>query len=399
MIPTRISYRVNSRIPARYALFLAWLLGAGVQPPAHSEPPRGPVIQLNREKATIDVVELDPADLAKLAQAPRDPSEWQAIFAVHVYKESPTAELPPVLGSYRVDTGGVHFEPRYPLTPGIRYRAIFQVNKIPGREGKAEPMIAMISVPKPVKEPTVVEHVYPSGDRLLENQLRFYIHFSGPMRQGEAYAHLRLLDSFGKALDHPFLELDEELWDPQEKRFTLFFHPGRVKKGLKPREELGPILEAGKSYTLVIDPQWNDADGNPLKEPYRKTFQAVVAQEKSPDPKTWRILPPSAGNRAPLRLRFPGPLDHALLERMLWVVDGHGRNVPGTVAATDHETCWQFTPSVPWQAGNYHIKVDTRLEDPAGNSLRRPFEIDVFHPIERQIQVETIQLPFRIDEG
>ena len=49
-------------------------------------------------------------------------------------------------------------------------------------------------------------------------------------------------------MDAPFLELDEELWSPDGTRFTLVFDPGRIKRGLKPREEAGPILEAGKSY-------------------------------------------------------------------------------------------------------------------------------------------------------
>jgi hypothetical protein len=177
---------------------------------------------------------------------------------------------------------------------------------------------------------------------------------------------------------------------------TLLFHPGRIKKGLKPREELGPILEAGKKYTLVIDRQWSDADGNGLKESLRKQFRAVAAEEQSPDPKSWKIQPPPAGSREPLQVRFAKPLDHALLERMIWVTGPQGRKLPGTVTVAEHETRWQFTPQRPWQAGPHHVVVDTRLEDSAGNSVRRPFEVDVFHPIERQVHVETMQLPFSI---
>jgi hypothetical protein len=345
-------------------------------------------------KGTVDVNGLDPVDLASLAKASFDANQWQTLFAVYVEKQT---GVPPVLGSYRLEENAIRFEPRFPLTPGIRYRAVFQPNRIPGRrQAKQEPLVAVISLAKPVKEPTVIERVYPSGDRLPENQLRFYIHFSRPMRQGEAYDHVHLLDSSGKPLDHPFLELDEELWDAQGQRFTLFFHPGRIKTGLKPREELGPILEAGKSYTLVIDPQWNDADGNELKGPYRKQFQAVAALEKSPDPKTWQIQSPRAGSAEPLKISFPGPLDHALLQRMLWITDAQDRKITGTVTVAEHETRWQFTPEHPWQTGSYQVVVDTRLEDSAGNSVRRPFEVDVFHPIERRIQVETTRIPFTI---
>lgn len=391
---------MNLRIAACFKLLVMGLLCAGSAGRVCSEPATGPVIQLNRAKMTIDVIGLDPADLAMLAKVSFDASQWRAFFAVYVLKgaNDPATDRPAVLGSYRVDGGIVRFEPRFPLVPGIRYRAVLDLRKIPGRKAeKQEPIIGEIFLSKPRKTPTVVQQVYPSGDRLPENHLRFYIHFSGPMRQGEAYEHLHLLDASGKALDHPFLELDEELWDPQGKRFTLLFHPGRIKKGLKPREELGPILEAGKRYTLVIDPQWSDADGDPLQGSYRKTFEAVAAREQSPDPKTWRLEPPRAGSADALTIRFPGPLDHALLERMLWITDTQDRNVPGTVTVSEKETCWQFTPQRPWQVGRYQVMIDTRLEDSAGNSVRRPFEVDVFHPIERRRQVETVRLPFVIE--
>ena len=97
------------------------------------------------------------------------------------------------------------------------------------------------------------------------------------MSRGEAYRHIRLLDGAGKPVDTPFLELDEELWLRDGTRFTLLFDPGRIKRGLKPREELGPVLEAGKSYQLVIDRDWLDAEGNPLKTEFRKTLRRRAA--------------------------------------------------------------------------------------------------------------------------
>jgi hypothetical protein len=366
--------------------------------PAASNASQPPLIQYNRTKGTVDVVGLDPAELGKLTGAALSTDQWQRIFAVHVQKEKGETTNPiAVLGSYQVDHNVVRFQPRFPLTPGVRYRAILDRTRISGHNrGNEQPIVAEIDLPKPAKAPTVVQQVYPSGDQLPENQLRFYIYFSAPMHQGSVYEHIQLLDAAGKALDHPFLELDEELWDPQGKRFTLLFHPGRIKKGLKPREELGPILEAGKSYTLVIDPQWTDAGGNPLKAAFRKSFRAVAAEEKSPDPRTWRIQPPSAGGVLPLTVIFPRPLDYALLQRMLWITDVQQRRVPGTVAFSEHEMRWHFTPERPWQAGSYSLVVDTRLEDSAGNSIHRPFEVDVFHPIERQVTTETISLAFQV---
>jgi hypothetical protein len=216
------------------------------------------------------------------------------------------------------------------------------------------------------------------------------------MSRGEAYEHIRLLDAGGKPVEHVFLKLDEELWDPHGQRFTLFFDPGRIKRGLKPREEAGPTLEEGKRYTLEIDRKWPDAQGNPLRQSYRKSFRAVAPDDVQPDPKTWKVVAPPAGSRAPLTILFPESLDHALLERLLWVVDEHGQDVAGMASAADSETRWQFTPQQPWPAGVYRLVADTALEDLAGNSIAHPFEVDVFKPIRRTVQVERVQVPFQI---
>lgn len=360
-----------------------------------------PAIGLNQEdgaKAAFIVKDIAPEDLAALAKVQWETPQWAVLFTVSVIGDKNGAKNPPILGSYHVDVEGLRFEPRFPLTPGLRYRAIFNPSQLPGaakREGK--PIQARFDLPKPqVESTTVVEQVYPTANKLPENQLKFYVHFSAPMSRGEAYERIRLLDAAGKAIDHPFLELDEELWDPRGRRFTVFFHPGRVKRGLKPREEQGPILEEGKTYTLVIDRQWNDARGNPLKESFRKTFQASAPDDQTLDPKTWKIHAPPAGTTEPLTVRFPKPLDHALLERMLWVSAAENRKVAGTLRVAEEEKVWRFTPAHPWQAGAYHLVADTRLEDLAGNSIARPFEVDVFHRVQREVKAETVRVAFQV---
>src|SRR5262249_13194478 len=173
----------------------------------------------------------------------------------------------------------------------------------------------------PAKPTTVVEHVYPTRSKLPENQLKFYVHFSAPMGKGGSYRHVHLLDAASKEVAAPFLELDEELWSPDQKRFTLYLDPGRIKRGLKPREEVGPVLEEGKSYTLVIDREWQDAEGNTLRETFRKKFPVGPPDDEPIDPKNWKLAPQSAGSRQPLMVRFPKPLDHALLHRLICVAN------------------------------------------------------------------------------
>jgi hypothetical protein len=117
-----------------------------------------------------------------------------------------------------------------------------------------------------------------------------------------------------------------------------------------------------------------------------------------PDPQKWKVQPPAAGSARALTVRFPRPLDHALLSRVLWVADAKGKVVVGSVDVSDEEKRWHFTPRELWRAGNYVLLVDTTLEDLAGNNIERPFEVDVFRPIQRKVKTKTIKIPFQVRE-
>lgn len=303
-------------------------------------------------------------------------------FAVYV---DGVRGAPAILGSSRIDGGVLIFEPRFPLQPGLRYRAVY---------GTAS---ATFEIPKADLTPTtVVEQVYPSASRLPENQLKFYIHFSAPMSRGEAYRRVRLLDESGRPVQLPFLELDEELWDREGRRITIFFDPGRVKRGLLPREEVGPPIEAGKQYTLVIDQEWRDAESKPLRTGFQKSFHVGPPDHDPPEPKLWKLQPPQAGTSHPLSVEFPKPMDHALLLSLLDVTDRRGNSVPGSVQVDREETRWLFTPASPWKPGDYFLQAGNTLEDLAGNTLNRPFEVDVFERVQERISRETTRLPFSI---
>src|SRR5262249_37102609 len=158
-------------------------------------------------------------------------------------------------------------------------------------------------------------------------------------------------------------------------------------------EEDGPILEEGKRYTLTISAEWRDAEGNPLKAPYRRQFRAGPPDDTSPDPANWKQTTPVAGSRERLSLQFPEPLDRAMLDRALALTDGTGHPVPGRTEVPDDARSWRFVPDKPWSSGRYVVVIDTSLEDLAGNSIARPFEVDIQRPIERRIVAETTSLP------
>jgi len=379
---------------------LALLVGCGTTPePANPPAKVSPSIKLRDETgAVVEVVGIPAKDLDVLRAAKLTPEQWSALFALYVDRGgADRKDQAALLGTYTVEKDVLRFEPRFPLARGVRYRAVFDAGRLPGRDGSdGKPVETALLIPKPKTPPTVVERIYPTRDDLPDSQLKFYLHFSAPMSRGEAYSHVKLLDADGKRIAGAFLELEQELWDPEMKRFTLLIDPGRIKQGLKPREDLGPVLEKGKTYTLVVDRAWADGNDEPLKESFTKKFRAVAADETQPDPTKWKLTPPAADETTPLAVALGKSHDHALLESAVWVEDDQGRRVPGTAEVAEKETVWRFRPKEGWKAGAYHLVVDKRLEDLAGNNVARPFEVDVFHPIEREIKTETVKVAFEV---
>ena len=159
--------------------------------------------------------------------------DLSSIFTVH----TGGLDAPAILGAYSVEGEFLVFRPRFPLAAGVRYRAVLH------RAGSSS--IETVFDQKREAAPSArVEHVYPSRNLLPSNQLKLYIYFSAPMSRGEASKRIHWLDRNGKRMELPFL-IAEELWDPDQRRLTLFFDPGRIKRGLDANVELGPPIREG----------------------------------------------------------------------------------------------------------------------------------------------------------
>lgn len=233
--------------------------------------------------------------------------------------------------------------------------------------------------------------IYPTAEVLPANHLKFYLHFPEPMREGVFLDHCTLLDERGKPVLEPFRET--ELWSADRRRLTLWLHPGRQKAGVNLNVEFGPVLEARRRYTLRISGAWPTATGAPLGKEFEKSFRTGERLTARLDAAEWKITAPRAGSREPLEIRFPHPLDHALLGRCLRVVDAGGQPLDGAITTAAEERCWRFTPANAWSDGAHRVLVDTVLEDLAGNSLARPFEVDLHAPPPRTAP-PTITLGF-----
>jgi len=347
-------------------------------------------------RVAVEVHGLPRSELDAVEPANTAPAQWQQLLSVYAGQGSITADLnvPPMLGEYRLVKNSVRFEPRFPLKRGVTYRAVLRARGVLGGRQSAV-LSSTFSLPLEPREPsTRVAAVYPSADVLPENLLKFYVHFSAPMSRGHIYEHIQLLDDSGKAVELPFLEIDEELWNPAMTQLTLFIDPGRIKRGVKPLEDIGPSLEAGRSFTFVIDSSWRDADGSPLVAKFEKAFRVEAPDRTPPDPANWKLTAPMAGGQTQLVIEFPEPMDYALAQRLMVVTDAAGNRIEGEMTLAEQERRWRFQPGTNWQPGQYFVVVQTTIEDLAGNNIGKPFEVDLFDNVQRRLGSESVKLAF-----
>jgi hypothetical protein len=340
----------------------------------------------------VDVTGVGRAATRTLGRLAPNDSAWTRLFAVYVdaVRNADTAasasRTPPVLGQYAASAGRVRFTPKFPFVAGVSYRIDVDTAALgrfadqaaqPGTGPAPPPLVHRFSIPAVALERTTrVLAVHPALPRLPSNLLRWYVEFSAPMEPGSALAHVHLMDEAGREVPGAFLALDQELWDAERRRLTLLFDPGRVKRAIRTNLEVGAPLVAGRRYTLAIDDQWPDGTGAPIASGYRLAFEAVEADRRSPDPSRWRLATPTAATRAPLRVAFGEPLDHALASRMVSVHDSSGRSLAGSAQIAEGDSVWTFAPSAAWAAGTYALHVDRALEDVAGNNISRLFDVD-----------------------
>ncbi len=375
----------------RWLAALSFAIMAGV---ASAAEPEIRLVEKDGAPVAIEVTGLRADVVAELATWPASGEFWPRALSVYVGKQFQKGQ-PPLSGSYQIANGKLRFTPQFPLRAGLAYRVELFPPALRAEESPAH-YERLFELPAPPPgQPARVTTVFPSTAILPENQLRFYLHFATPMSRGEAYEHLSLVKADGKPVLRPFLEIGEELWDTSGTRLTLLVDPGRIKRGLSPREEHGPVLEAGGKYTLVVSKGWHDASGQPLAEDYRKTFTAGPPVETAIDHKRWQITAPASGTKAPLAVTFPHSLDRALVQRTITVALG-SESIDGKVTVGKDERMWQFTPEGLWNAGKYELVIDTTLEDLAGNRINRPFEVDEFREIDKNALPEYVRLPFEI---
>jgi hypothetical protein len=319
---------------------------------------------------SLDISGWSPSELEELARAQHLGDRLKVVPA----KGLSAADLEPtpaMAGAFSLEGPVLRFEPRYPFIAGRAYALV-----LTRASGPPEVYEVRLGPRAPAASARVVA-VYPTAAVVPVNLLRLYLYFSAPMSTDQARESVKLLRAAdGSAMPDVFVQ-GTELWDRERRRLTLLLDPARIKRGLVPNLEAGYPLREGEAFVLRVERSFRDGTGADLEAPFERRYETGPELRGRVDPNSWRLQAPEAGSRKPLRPGFGRPLDRALLQRCLSVVDPGGRALAGDAIAVHGEQEWSFAPRRPWGAGEHAVIVAPELEDVAGNSVQRVFDRDL----------------------
>lgn len=318
----------------------------------------------NAQDLVLPQTGTDAVTLNLIGQPPIDALSAPGVLQVFVgTADDCCADKTPIAGRHIPEEDNISFTPAFGFDIGQTYVARVQV------PGEIERLVPFRIPDERTAKKAAVTEIFPSGETLPENVLRFYIHFSVPMQPHVAFDFIQLRDELGNIDDAAFMRFKQELWNADRTRLTVLIDPGRIKREVATNRRLGPALRAGKSYTLLVAEGWQSADGTSVLPAFSKSFQVSDPLRTRPDATLWQLNAPCIGTADPLEITFDRPFDRHLLSGTLRVADDTGRQIQGITEVKDNERAWVFTPDHPWTGTHVHLAADRSLEDVAGNNF------------------------------
>ena len=284
---------------------------------------------------------------------------------VFVGEESQTS----VIGVIVSLKGEHNFTPILPFTPGQNYTL----------RKKDTEVLASFSIPDRVPTDAVeLLAIYPQSDTVPENLLKMYFEFAKPMQVvGNALDFIRVTNETNGTEIQPFLRLESELWNKERTLLTLWLDPGRIKTDLIPNRERGLPLKAGNSYMVAIDSSWKSIEGTPLKKGYAKQIYVGPRDDTQPDMNLWQLRKPAEDGDKSLYLDFMEPMDAFLAKETIGIYGMDETHIQGRFKLLQKERVLRFVPDREWESPEIEIRVESRLEDLAGNNLERRFDTPI----------------------
>lgn len=292
---------------------------------------------------------------------------------------------PPMGGRLVRDGDDMRFVPRFSFVDGTTYTIVV--------EGVTAAVLVRPRQGRPAA--TEVLDIYPTTTKVPRNLLRLYIWFLGPMSEGCAESHVRLIDADGKAMIGALLPAENELWDAARRRLTLLLDPARIKRGLAGHRLAGYLLQFGASFRLVVDEGFRHALGMPLRSGAERRYDVGGEECSRVEPGSWALSVPPSHTFEPLEVFFERPLNRGLLGPCVYVVAPNGRAIDGTGEVGLEERSWRLAPQAVSAVGPHELVVDPVLEDPAGNSISRVFDRDLTRHEDEPREARPATVTFR----
>lgn len=258
------------------------------------------------------------------------------------------------------------FSPVIPFTPGQTYTL---------RKKNTE-VLALFTIPeRERREDAELLAIYPKLDTVPENLLKMYFEFAQPMQEVKnAIDFIVVTNETDNLETQPFLRLESELWNKERTLLTLWLDPGRIKTDLIPNRERGLPLTAGNYYSVSIDSSWKSIEGMPLKQKYIKKFYVGIRDDLKPKLEKWRLPLLQGDSLQSLNIEFGEPMDAFLSLETIQFYDMNNRRVRGRFTLLENQSRLRFVPDSAWRGRKIELRVQSRLEDLAGNNLERRFD-------------------------
>ncbi|REG85650.1 hypothetical protein [Marinomonas pollencensis] len=300
-------------------------------------------------------------------------------------------QLTPIAGHYYHDETRAYFKPYFEFVKGQSY--VVKTKEItPAQKLKTHLNEFMLTAatPKAVK----VMKIQPNSALIPENTLRFYLYFTQPMKPNVAFNYIKLVNAEGVEDNAAFMKFKQELWSADRKRLTLLMDPGRIKRGVETNLELGPALEAGKAYKIIVKAGWPTANGNQTLAGFSHSYQINNALRTLPDVNKWKITPPKIGSLQPLRIQFDRLFDYQLLQSEISLFSSDGNEISGKISNDEEHQIWQFTPKKQWRNKHIVLSVNAKLEDVAGNNFKDVMD----HPVgDKMHKIDSVERHIALD--
>ena len=120
--------------------------------------------------------------------------------------------LQPMPGIFHIDQESVSFEPLFPFLKDTLYSLLVYKDTESGLNRPFEPYNIQ-NLPNNLEPTCEIVSIYPTANQIPVNQLKFYVHFSEPMAEGNSAQSITLQRTdTGEHLSNVFLH-EPELWD------------------------------------------------------------------------------------------------------------------------------------------------------------------------------------------